>query len=202
MNIKELRKPEFPVDSIFIYRWSPRAMSGEVISKGELMPLFEAAKWAPSSYNNQPWRFLYAIKDTVYWKIFFDLLTDFNKQWVKNAGALILVLSKKNFEFNNKPSITHRFDTGSAFENLMLQGNLLGYVVHAMEGFDYNKARKELNISDDYDIECMVAVGKPGKKGDLPDELNKQESPSQRKKINEIAFEGSMNAEVPNVNKS
>lgn len=197
-SIKDLRKPEYEVDSIFIYRWSPRAMSGEGIKKEELMPLFEAAKWAPSSYNNQPWRFMYAIKGTVYWQIYFDLLSDFNKQWVKNAGALILVLSKKNFELNNKPSITHRFDTGSAFANFALQGNLLGYVVHAMEGFDYEKARKELEISDEYDIECLIAVGIPGEKDDLPEELKKLENPSTRKKISDIAFEGNMKAKVPN----
>lgn len=194
--IENLRKPEFPIDSMFIYRWSPRAMSGETITKDEIMPLFEAAKWAPSANNNQPWRFLFALKDTIYWKIYFDLLFDFNKRWVKNAGALILILSKKNFD-NGNHSRTHEFDAGSAFENLALQGNLLGYVVHAMEGFDYDKARKELQISDEYDIECIVAVGKPGDKEDLPEEIKKQENPSQRKKIQELVFEGSMEATVP-----
>lgn len=189
-GVLAIRKPEHDVDSIFPSRWSPRAMSGEEISDAELMKLFEAARWAPSSYNNQPWRFLYAKRNTEHWDKFFDLLVEFNQSWAKNAAVLLVILSKKTFERNNKPSVTHRLDTGAAWENMALQGSLMGFVVHGMEGFDYEKARKVLNIPDDYDIEAMAAIGKPGKKEDLPEPLQERETPSDRKKISEIIKEG------------
>ena len=91
-NVKEHRKAEYPVDNIFIDRWSPRAMSGDPVSKDELMSLFEAARWAPSSFNNQSWRFLYSLKDSESWATYFNLLLEGNKTWVKNAGDLVLIL--------------------------------------------------------------------------------------------------------------
>ncbi|MBS3128650.1 nitroreductase family protein [Candidatus Woesearchaeota archaeon] len=175
---------------LFAERWSPRAMSGEEISDKQLMQLFEAARWAPSSYNGQPWRFLYAKKETPHWDTFFNLLIDFNKQWTKNAAVLIVVLSKKTFEHNNKPCKTHAFDTGAAWQNLALQGSTMSLVVHGMEGFDYDKAKKDLHIPDDYQVEAMIAIGKPGKKEDLPKEMQEREFPSDRKKIEEFVKEG------------
>ncbi len=186
------RKADHLIDELFIKRWSPRAMSGEAVTKEELFSLFEAARWAPSSYNNQPWRFVYALKNTHQWDKLFNLLVDFNKSWCKNAGALVMVISKKTFDHNNKPARTHSFDTGAAWENLALQGMMKGCVVHGMEGFNYDQARQELNIPDDHAVEAMVAVGKPGKKEDLPQEIQKNESPNERKKISEFIFEGTM----------
>ena len=184
------RETEFEINPIFVNRWSPRAMSGEEIEDRELMSLFEAAKWAPSSFNSQPWRFIYAKRNTQEWNKFFNLLGDFNKTWTKNAAVLVVVISKKTFEHNNKLSITHSFDVGAAWENLALQGSLNDLVVHGMEGFDYENARKELNIPDDYDVEMMFAVGKKGKKEDLPENMQKMENPGNRKKIYEIVYRG------------
>lgn len=189
-NISKYRKPEYKVDQIFLNRWSPRAMSGEKITKDELMSLFEAAKWAPSSYNNQSWRFVYALKDTPQWKTLFELLGEFNQLWCKNAAAVVVIVSKTTFDHDGKPSITHSFDTGAAWENFALQGSLNGLVVHGMQGFDYDKAKKALGIPDDYVVEAMAVVGKPGKKEDLPANLQEREVPSGRKKVAEIAFEG------------
>jgi len=184
------RKTEYKVHNLFVNRWSPRALSGADISDEELMSLFEAAKWAPSAFNNQPWRFVYAKRDTKQWTVFFNLLSDNNKLWTKNAAVLILVVSKKIFEYNGQPSITHSFDTGAAWQNLALQASTLGLVAHGMQGFDYEKAKKELKIPNEYQIEAMIAVGKPGKKEDLPLKLQEREIPSQRKKISEFVFEG------------
>ncbi len=186
----EGRKPEFPVGELFLRRHSPRAMSGEKISEDELMSLFEAAKWAPSAYDSQPWRFLYAFRETPGWDRFFNLMGDFNKMWTKNAGALIVIVSKNNFEHNGQPSVTHSFDAGAAWENLALQGTVSGLVVHGMSGFDYEKAKKDLEVPEGYSVEAMVAVGKPGKKEDLPEDLRKAEIVSERKAVKEIAFEG------------
>lgn len=189
-EIKKGRKSEYPVSDIFLNRWSSRAMSGEEISRSELMSLLEASRWAPSSYNNQPWRFLYALRNTEHWNLFFSLLMEANQGWVKNAAALLVVLSKKTFEHNGKPSVTHSFDAGAAWENLALQGTLSNLVVHGMQGFDYDGAREKLGVPQDYQVEAMIAIGKPGKKEDLPQALQEREFPSDRKKLSQIAFEG------------
>ena len=184
------RIAEHKILDLLLNRWSPRAMSGETIGDEELMSFFEAARWAPSSFNNQPWRFVYAKRESQYWNMFFNLLVDANKEWAKNAAVLIVVVSANNFAYNNKPSRTHSFDTGAAWENLALQGYAQGLVVHGMEGFDYDRAKKELNIPDDYTVEAMVAVGKPGSLDVLPVALQKKEELSDRKKIEEFVFEG------------
>ena len=189
-EIQKYRKHEFNINEIFINRWSPRAMSGEGLSDDELMSLFEAARWAPSSFNGQPWRFLYARRNTENWNLFFNLLIDFNKGWAKNAAVLILVVSKKTFEHDGSLSVTHSFDTGAAWENFALQGSLNGFVVHGMAGFDYARARADLEIPDDFDVEAMIGVGKPGKKDALPKEMQEKEMPSDRKKLSEIVIEG------------
>ena len=191
MDISDFRRLDFDIDRIFLNRWSPRSMSGDEISRDVLFSLFEAARWAPSSNNNQPWRFIYACRNTDRWPIFFDLLTEQNKIWAKNAAVLIVVVSKKTFDYNEKPARTHSYDAGAAWENFALQGSLKALVVHGMQGFDYDRARKTLNIPDVFQVEAMIAVGKPGKKEDLPEGLQKREMPSPRKNLSEIVMEGS-----------
>lgn len=187
------RTPEYKVHDHIINRWSPRAMSGEEIEKEELMSLFEAAKWAPSSFNGQPWRFLYATRNSEHWDKFFNLLMEGNQAWAKNAAVLVVMISRKTFEHNDKPNVVHSFDTGSAWENLAIQAEMNNVAVHGMAGFDYEKAKTELNIPDHYKVEAMCAIGKHGKKEDLPEKMQKMETPSDRKKIVEIVNEGSFN---------
>ncbi|KKQ32261.1 MAG: Nitroreductase [candidate division TM6 bacterium GW2011_GWF2_37_49] len=184
------RESNHDVNKLILHRWSPRAMSGEVITKDELMTLFDAARWAQSSYNNQPWRFAYAFRETPVWATFFNLLVPFNQDWCKNAAVLIVASSKKDFDFNGKPSRTHSFDAGAALQNLALQGYEMNLVIHGMEGFDYDKAKQELLLPDGYAIEAMFAVGKPGDKYGLPKELQEREEPSWRNEIATFAFEG------------
>ena len=184
-----MRKKEHDVNETFINRWSPRAMSGENIADEELLTLFEAARWAPSCFNEQPWRFIYAKRDTDSWNKLFNLLSEGNKVWTKNASVLAVVISSKVFKHNNKPNVTHSYDTGAAWENLALQGSLKGLVVHGMGGFDYVKARELLGLSDEYNVEAMLAIGKPGKKEDLPEQLQEREFPSDRRQISESFFE-------------
>ena len=189
-EVKNIRKPEHEINPLILSRWSPRSMTGEEISDEELMSLFEAARWAPSSYNNQPWRFIYAKRNTDHWNRLFNLMVEFNQSWAKNAAVLIVIISKKTFDHNNQPSITHSFDTGAAWENLALQAESMGLVTHGMQGFDYEKAKKELEIPEDYSIEAMIAIGKRGKKEDLPKEMQERESPSVRKPLKDIIMEG------------
>ena len=183
------RTTEYEIDDMFLKRYSPRAMSGEAISKQELMTLFEAARWAPSSYNDQPWRFIYAMRDTPEFAIFMSVLVQFNQDWCKNASALIVTISTKNTS-RGTPSVTHSFDTGAAWENFTLQANSMNLIAHGMSGFDYEKAKGKLGIPEDYNVEMMIAIGKHGKIEDLPEAMRKGETPNERKKLEEIVFEG------------
>lgn len=186
----ERRKAGHPVEEVFLDRWSPRAMSGEALTDEELLTLLEAARWAPSSYNNQPWRILYARRDTEHWPLFFDLLVEGNRAWAKDAAALLLFVSKETFDFNGKPYPTHSFDTGAAWENLALQATLRGLAAHGMQGFDYERARAELNIPEGFRVEAMAAVGRPGEPERLPEQLREREVPSDRKPLSETTCEG------------
>jgi nitroreductase len=165
-------------------------MSGESISPAELAVLFEAARWAPSAGNTHPWRILYAHRDTEQWPLFFNLLVERNQVWCRNAAALLLFISRTTNEQNGRPLITHSYDTGAAWENLALQGTLNGLVVHGMAGFDYARAKTTLNIPDDFRVEAMAAVGKPGPISVLPEDFQARESPNTRRSINELVFEG------------
>ena len=189
-NITKIRKVENNINPLFLNRWSPRAMSGEEISHDDLMGLFEAARWAPSSYNNQPWRFIYAKRNTDHWQRLFSLLVEGNKTWAKNAAVIVVVISRKNFEFNEKPAITHQFDAGAAWENLALEATSRELVTHGMQGFDFDVARKALGIPESFDVMAMIAIGKLGQKENLPRDLQEREYPSNRKPLEEIVMEG------------
>ncbi len=192
---RSMRKPaDSNVDPIFVERWSPRAMSGKPVSEAELMTLFEAARWAPSSYNGQPWRLLYAHKGTEAWNKLLSVLVPFNQTWVKNAGVLMLIVSRNTFDHNNAPSRTHSFDTGAAWANMALQGSVMGLVVHGMSGFDFDKAREIFAIPEGYTIEAMAAVGKPAPSTVLPEQMRGMEKPSDRKPVESFAFNGEFKA--------
>lgn len=184
------RKAQYPIEELILNRWSPRAMSGELLTHTELMSLFEAARWAPSSFNHQPWRFIYAEKGTPEWQIFYELLVPANQAWAKNSAVFILALSHHYFEYNNQFSRTHSLDTGAATENLAIQGHAMGLVVHGMEGFDYDRARTELGVPEEYTVEAMYAVGKSGLLSVLAPELQKREVPSDRLPVEELIFKG------------
>jgi nitroreductase len=186
----ERRKAEYPIETLLLDRWSPRAMSGENLSAEELMRLFEAARWAPSSFNSQQWRVLYAHRATEHWPIFFNLLVEGNKAWAANAAVLVLFISRRNFEYDNEPSVTHSYDCGAAWENFALQGFSQGLVVHGMEGFDYERARTSLKIPDEFEIQAMAAVGRPGSKSTLSQKLQEKEGPNGRRNLNESICEG------------
>lgn len=188
--MKTSRQSGYPIQSLILNRWSPRALSGEAITDEQLLSLFEAARWAPSSYNNQPWRFIYAKRDTEHWERLFGLMGEFNQGWTHRASALVVVISKKTFDFNGTPCRTHSFDSGAAWQNLALEASAQGLVAHGMEGFDYDRAHTELNVPDEYQVEAMIAIGKPGNKEDLSPELQEREAPSDRRPLQEIIMEG------------
>ncbi len=183
---------EFPTTKStlqFVERWSARAMSGKPLAHGELMRLFEAARWAPSSSNGQPWRFVYARAGTPHFERLFGLLLGGNPAWAARAGALIVVVSKLTFD-DGRPNATHSFDAGAAWMSLALQGSRMGLVVHGMAGFDRARARTELAIPEDFALEAMIAIGHPGKIEDLVERDRVREAPSPRRPTTESVFEG------------
>lgn len=190
INALERRKADHPIESLLLERWSPRAMSGEKLSDGEVLTLFEAARWAPSTYNEQEWRFVYARRETPQWPALFDLLIEFNQGWCKNAALLAVAIAHKVFDRGGKPNPVHLFDLGAAFENIALQGTAMGLVVHGMAGFDYEKARTSLKVPDDYAVAAMFAIGRPGPIEVLPEAMREREVPSDRKLVERIISEG------------
>ncbi len=186
----KVRKNTYRINPLIIARWSPRSMSGAAISDKDFHAILDAARWAPSSYNNQPWRFLYAKKKSRSWPLFFDFMVEGNQQWAKNAAVLFVVCSSKVFAYNKKRCHTHSFDTGAAWMCMALEAFNRGLVIHGMEGFDYDKARKVLKVPKNVQIECMIAVGKPAPKTKLSKDMQKREKPSDRNPLSAYAFEG------------
>jgi nitroreductase len=183
------RHADHPIDPLFLDRWSPRAMSGESISQEELDTLFEAARWAPSSGNQQPWRMIYAHRETPSWALFYDALNPGNKTWCVNAAVLVLFISR-TVNSEGRPIRTHSYDTGAAWANFALQGTVQGLVVHGMQGFNYEQAREALQVPQEFALEAMAAVGRPGRKEDLSESLQGRELPSTRRPLAETISEG------------
>jgi nitroreductase len=194
MTTANSRTADHTIDPLFLNRWSPRAFTGEAMSAAELDRLFEAARWAPSSYNSQPWRFLYARRDTAHWEKFLGLLNDFNRSWAKAAGALVVIASKQTMRppgaEKDIPSHSHSFDVGAAWANLALQASLQGWQAHAMVGFDIPRAAIELKVPEGYRVEAAVAIGRQGAPSLLPEGLAAREKPSPREPISSFAFDG------------
>ncbi len=194
MTTVNSRTAEHPIDPLFLERWSPRAFSGEAVPQADLMTMLEAGRWAPSSYNSQPWRFLYARRDTAQWEGFLGLLNDFNRSWAKDAGALVIVVSNSLMRppgaEKDVPSHSHSLDAGAATVSFMLQATRMGYYVHGMVGFDMERTFADLNVPQGYRVEAAYAIGRIGDKSTLPEMLQSREAPSPRKPLAEIAFEG------------
>ncbi len=171
-------------------RWSPRAFSSRAVSNEDLKIILEAARWAASSYNEQPWRFFVATKSDVeaYEKLL-QLLLPANQSWAKTAPVLIVMAAKRTFSHNGSPNYYALHDAGQALAHLFLQATALGLHAHGMAGFDRERARQDLRLPDDYDLAAAVALGYLGS----PDELNEQQrqmetAPRHRKPLKEIVF--------------
>jgi nitroreductase len=194
MTSSNNRTSEYNVDPIFLDRWSPRAFDGSVMPKEDLLTILDAAHWAPSAFNYQPWRFVYALKGTAEFDKFLDILIEFNQGWAKNASALVFVfsdtLSRPADGSEPKSYRSHSFDAGAAWGLLSLQAIKLGYFAHAMTGFSFDRALSELGAPEGFHVNAVVAIGKPGDKEALPEGLRSREAPNDRKPLAEVAFEG------------
>lgn len=183
---------QHPIHDLIKRRWSPRAFSDQQIEAEKLHMLLEAARWAPSSNNEQPWRFIVANKDhETEWNRLLACLVEGNRKWAYRAPVLILSVASLNFQDDSTPNRHALHDTGMAVENLVLQATALGLATHQMAGFDVEKARADLKIPSGYEPVAMIAVGYPGDLAFLPDRLRERElQPRSRQPISEWTFSG------------
>lgn len=187
------RTPPHPkVHQLFVDRWSPRAFDESPIAEDDLEAIFAAAGLAPSAFNYQPWKFLYARRGDANWDRFLSLLVPFNQSWAKDASVLIFIVSNTKKADGDTVSdfYSHSFDAGAAWAQMALQATLLGYHAHGMTGIEFDAARAELGLPDDVRLEAAVAIGRRDTPDRLPEGLRKGEVPSTRKPVSEVAIAG------------
>jgi nitroreductase len=191
---------KYPIEHLIARRWSPRAFEDRPVEPEKLKSLFEAARWAPSSNNEQPWRFLATTKEAnqADYDRLFSCLSEGNAKWVFRAPVLILSVASLLFEDDGKPNRHAMHDTGMAVENLVLQATALGLQAHQMAGYDVEKARKECQIPSGFEPVAMIAVGYHGDPAVLPDYLRERElKPRERQPIEDFVFSASWGQPSP-----
>lgn len=188
------RSTGYDIDPQFLDRWSPRAFTGEALGEKDLLTILDAARWAPSASNHQPWRFAWSLRDSESWQTFLDLLAPGNQRWAQDTGALVIIISRTfNLDRDGEKTSywTHAFDAGAAWMSLALQARLSGFHAHGMGGLDREKAMQVLNVPEGYRVEIAVAIGRKAASETLPDDLRAREVPNDRLPLEQIAFEGS-----------
>lgn len=194
MPTKEKKKAntEYDIHDNVQERWSPRSFSDRDVKPDLIRKLFDAARWAPSSFNEQPWRFIYARKEEPeQFDKLYRVMGEFNQNWAGEAPVLILTIAKKRFSKNDKPNRVAKYDLGAAMAHLTFEATSHDLYVHQMAGIDQERARKIFDIPEGYKAITMAAVGYKGDPDDLEGDLKETEiSERTRKEIDEIAFRG------------
>lgn len=194
------RVPDHPIDPLFLERWSPRAFDGSPVPDADLQRMFEAARWAPSAFNSQPWHFLYAKRSDANWERFLSLLVPFNQTWAHTASVLVFIVSDStpttDRDGNPKASSTHAFDTGAAWVSLALQATRMGYFAHGMSGIDHDRARSKLGLIDRYQLNAACVIGKLGDPAQLDEKQRAREFPSDRKPQSAFVHAGNWPADL------
>lgn len=190
-----MRIAQAPVDEAFLDRWSPRSFSPDPLSEQQIRSLFEASRWAPSCFNEQPWVYIYAVRSEDREK-FLSLLTDKNRIWAGNAPLLMFIATKLHFSRNGKPNRSAEFDAGSAWMSLALCARKLGLYAHAMAGFDRERCYSVLGVPKDrYKVMAAIVVGRRDVPSKLPEDLEQTEYPNDRKPLDLIYCEGKFGEE-------
>ncbi|MFW5432257.1 MAG: nitroreductase family protein [Methylophilaceae bacterium] len=188
------------IHDIIANRWSPRAYdASKVVMQKQIISLLEAARWAPSCFGDEPWRFIVWDKnqDAAAWQQAFDCIVPGNQAWAKDAPVLILVCADTLFGHNQKPNRWGSYDTGAAAVSLCLQASSMGLMTHQMGGFDGEKAREAFNIPEQYQMMSMMAVGYVREVDTLPEDLKERElAPRKRKVLGEIFYNGMWNQPI------
>ena len=188
-----LKKPapaEAPIHDLIRHRWSPRVFENRPVEPEKLRTLFEAARWAASSYNAQPWYFIVGTKhDTVTYQHILDSFIEFNQGWAKSAPVLAISVAQLKFGHNNEPNRHALHDVGQAAATLQLQAEALGLAVHQMAGIIPEKARELFKIPEGFEPVAGIAIGYPGDPASLPDQLREREvAPRERKALDSFVF--------------
>ena len=189
--MKKLANTEVQIDKLISERWSPRAFDPNfLINDKSIKSLMEAARWAPSCFGDQPWRFiLFEKSDATFWTKALNCLSVGNQTWAMDSSLLIAVCAHQNFEHNNESNRWAQYDTGAAAENICLQSTSLGLKAHQMGGFDSLKTKLLAAIPDDYDVMSFIAIGKSLEESEYNDEQRKREmAPRKRKALKELYF--------------
>jgi len=183
---------DFPVHDLIRHRWSPRAFSDQPVPPAILASLFEAARWAPSSSNEQPWAYIVATKDDAEnFAKTLSVLVEFNSGWARRAPVLVLAVAELKFHANGNPNRNALYDTGAATALLSLEATGRGLAVHQMAGFDPAKARQAFEIPDDWEPVAAITIGYPGDPQSLPEKLRDRElAPRTRKPLTEFVMSG------------
>lgn len=190
---------EYPIHDLLKRRWSPRAFSSHMVEPEKLRSLLEAARWAPSSYNAQPWSFLIATReDEAEFHRLLECLVPGNASWAQHAPVLMLSVAKLNFDHNGAPNRHAWHDVGQAVADLTVQATALGLVLHQMAGFDPQRAREQFHMPEGYDPVAMIALGCPGSPESLPEQLREKElQPRSRKALESFVFTGEWGKTAP-----
>jgi nitroreductase len=190
----EMEKPannNFQILETLRQRWSPRAFSDRMVEKEKLQSIFEAARWAPSSMNEQPWRFIVGIKGDDSWQRIYDSLVQWNQQWAGNAPVLIMNLGKKTFAYKGRPNGTYQYDTGQAVAMMTIEAQNLGLYAHQIGGFSQQKAAEVLQIPEDYHPISITALGYYGDPSSLPEDIQESEQAERKRHLlQDIVFSG------------
>ncbi len=173
-------------------RWSPRAYADKVIEPQKLVSLFEAARWAPSSYNAQPWSFVYAEKkNTAEFERILSCLADMNQTWARSAPIIAIACARTEFERNGKPNRHALYDVGQAVAHMTFQATAMELFIHQMAGFDVEKARAELKVPTGFEPVAALTIGYLGSPDQLPEQLKNIETMTRsRKSAYEFIFVG------------
>src|SRR6187200_2617919 len=187
--ITKIAKTDYPINELIAKRWSARAFSTRQVEKSKLLSILEAARWAPSSRNEQPWRYIvFTNNNPEKLKKAQSVLKDIN-DYAKRAPILVCAITKKTYSDNRNHNRLHFHDLGAANENMFLEAFNQGLIMHEMGGFDIQKAREIFNIPEDYETGVMIAIGYQDNYDILPDSLSQKAFlPRQRKSLSEIAF--------------
>jgi nitroreductase len=183
------RIPAYPIERPHLERWSPRAFTAEVLPDPEILRLFEAARWAPSSSNLQPWRLVYAHRETPEFETLMGLLVPFNQGWCARASVLVALFAKTKSDAGEEWR-SASFDTGAAWMNLALQAHAQGLFAHAMGGIVVDKMNATLSAPADWQPQCMIAIGRQGPADTLNEKLKARETPSDREPLSAHVFVG------------
>lgn len=190
-EIKAVRPTDFEVHPYILNRWSSRAFDDRQIPEETLFSLFEAARFAPSANNEQPWRYVIA-RTKEDRERFYTFINEGNRAWCERAPVLAVLAAKRTSSRGN-PMRTYAFDTGASWGMLAVEAKYRGLNTRAMGGFDGAKAKETLSLSDDYEPMIVIAIGYPGDAGTLPEELRERNGPTPRKPREEIVKEGRFN---------